>query len=127
MRYHIYRICCMRLHVTTCNIAFVAFIACDNAGGAVLGNVVYPDDFERRVLHDVHRRRCGGGGGGRGRRRGLGGAAEPRRRRRHESAAAASAVGRHGGGGGRDATHDGAEGGHESEEEGEHATRRETV
>ncbi len=61
-----------------CDIAlfsFVAFIACDNAGGAVLGNVVRPDDFERRVLHDVHRRRCGGGGGGRGRRRGLDGAA----------------------------------------------------
>jgi hypothetical protein len=37
-------------------IAFVAFIACDNAGGAVLGNVVRPDDFERRLLHDVHRR-----------------------------------------------------------------------
>ena len=37
-------------------IAFVAFIACDNAGGAVLGNVVRPDDFKRRVLHNVHRR-----------------------------------------------------------------------
>ena len=64
-----------------CDIAFVAFIACDNAGGAVLGNVVRQDNFERRVLHDVHRRRCGGGGGGRGRRRGLDGAAEAHRRR----------------------------------------------
>jgi hypothetical protein len=68
-----------------CDIAFVAFIACDNAGGAVLGNVVRADDFERRVLHDVRRRRCGGGGGGRGRRRGLDGAAEARRCRRRES------------------------------------------
>ncbi len=76
---------------------FIAFITCDNAGGAVLGNVVRPDDFKQRVLHDVHRRRCGGGGGRRGRRRGLDGAAKAHCRRRHESAAAASAVGRRGG------------------------------
>ena len=97
MQYRMYCICCMRSHAIACDIAFVTFIACDNAGGAVLGNVVRPDDFERRVLHDVHRRRCGGGGGRQGRRRGLDGAAEARCRRRHESAAAASAVGRRGG------------------------------
>jgi hypothetical protein len=46
----IYRIYCMRYLAL---FAFVAFIAFDNAGGVVLGNVIRLDDFERRVLHDV--------------------------------------------------------------------------
>ena len=51
----IYRICRMRLHISH-----------------AISNLL------QRVLHDVHRRRCGGGGSGRGGRRGLDCAASAR-------------------------------------------------
>ena len=128
----------MRSHAIACNIAFVPFIACDKAGGAVLGNVVHPEDFKNDgcsttfIIVDV-----------------AGKAADeaeeeastvlPRlivvagaNRPPPPPPWAEAAVGSRGGG--RDAegttrggAHDGTEGGHESEEEGEHVTRRETV
>ena len=135
----------MRSHAIACNIAFVPFIACDKAGGAVLGNVVHPDDFKNDgcstmfIIVD-----------------GAGEAADEAEEEAStvlprlvvvadsnrppppppwaEAAVGSRGGGGGGGGGGRDAkgttrggAHDGTEGGRESEEEGEHVTRRETV